>query len=69
MATNKSKVYGYYGGVTNANHYIPPDSPSYIPQPATNFLLAANLNTPATEDTGELEIEAPNEITNLETKN
>lgn len=33
--TNKSAVYGYYGGVSNENHYVPPGSPSYVPQPAT----------------------------------
>ena len=33
MATNKSKAYGYYGGVSNANHYVPPGSPGFIPQP------------------------------------
>ena len=33
--SNLSKPYGYYGGVTNNNHYIPPPSAPYIPQPAT----------------------------------
>lgn len=40
MATNKSKVYGYYGGVTNANHYVPPSSPGFVPQPATRPFTA-----------------------------
>ena len=30
---NKSKPYGYYGGVSNESHYVPPDSPSFTPQP------------------------------------
>lgn len=36
---NKSAAYGYYGGVTKSQHYIPPGSPNYVPQPslATNF--------------------------------
>ena len=32
MPTNKSKTYGYYGGVTKANHYVPPGSPGFVPQ-------------------------------------
>lgn len=32
MLLNKSTVYGKYGGVTKANHYVPPDSPNFIPQ-------------------------------------
>lgn len=35
MANNKSKVYGYYGGVTKENHYVPPAVPDFIPQPKT----------------------------------
>ncbi len=30
---NKSKAYGYYGGVTNENHYVPPEVPDFIPHP------------------------------------
>ena len=38
MATNKSRAYGYYGGVTNANHYVPPGSPGFVPQlPSLQF--------------------------------
>lgn len=33
MRRNKSAPYGYYGGVTQQNHYVPPDSPGYVPQP------------------------------------
>jgi len=33
MAKNKSSVYGYYGGLSNENHYVPPGSPDYVPQP------------------------------------
>lgn len=32
---NKSAIYGYYGGVTNANHYVPPPSVPFTPQPAS----------------------------------
>ncbi len=32
---NKSKIYGYYGGVTQQNHYVPPPSPPFTPQPAS----------------------------------
>ena len=32
---NKSKVYGYYGGVTNENHYVPPVEPDFVPCPPT----------------------------------
>ena len=32
---NKSKAYGYYGGVTNENHYVPPPSTPFTPQPAS----------------------------------
>lgn len=31
---NKSSVYGYYGGVSNEDFYVPPGSPSYVPKPA-----------------------------------
>jgi hypothetical protein len=30
---NKSAAYGYYGGVSSKNHYVPPDSENYVPQP------------------------------------
>jgi len=29
---NKSKVYGYYGGVSQQNHYVPPGAPGYVPR-------------------------------------
>ena len=29
---NKSKIYGYYGGVATQRVYTPPASPSYVPQ-------------------------------------
>lgn len=32
---NKSKPYGYYGGVTQQNHYVPPAVPDFTPQPAS----------------------------------
>lgn len=35
MAKNKSKPYGYYGGVTEQNHYVPPPVPAFVPQPKT----------------------------------
>ena len=31
--SNKSKAYGYYGGVTNANHYVPPEVAPFVPHP------------------------------------
>jgi|LakMenE01Jun11ns_1017448.scaffolds.fasta_scaffold7863880_1 hypothetical protein len=34
MAKNKSSVYGSYGGVTQSNHYVPPGSPGFVPQPS-----------------------------------
>jgi hypothetical protein len=33
MNKNKSSAYGYYGGVTPANHYVPPPVPDFVPQP------------------------------------
>lgn len=30
---NQSSSYGYYGGVTNENRYIPPPSAPFVPQP------------------------------------
>lgn len=44
---NKSKIYGYYGGVTNQNHYVPPPSQPFTPQPASipfyeNYATATN---------------------------
>ena len=32
---NKSEIYGLYGGVTNQNHYVPPPSLPFTPQPAS----------------------------------
>ena len=32
MNKNKSSAYGYYGGVTPANHYVPPPVPDFVPQ-------------------------------------
>jgi hypothetical protein len=31
--SNKSKAYGYYGGVTQANHYVPPAVAPFVPCP------------------------------------
>lgn len=31
--SNKSKAYGYYGGVTEANHYVPPAVAPFVPCP------------------------------------
>lgn len=53
---NKSLSYGYYGGVTNENHYTPPPSVPFVPQPPSvpfytelaqsiSFLLTAIENT------------------------
>lgn len=33
--SNLSKPYGYYGGVTNENHYVPPEVASFEPHPAS----------------------------------
>lgn len=30
---NKSKAYGYYSGVTNENHYVPPVIAPFVPHP------------------------------------
>ena len=30
---NRSKAYGYYGGVTNENHYVPPAIAPFVPHP------------------------------------
>ena len=35
---NKSAVYGYYGGVTDTNYYVPPSSPDFVPKPAPILL-------------------------------
>jgi hypothetical protein len=35
MKRNKSAPYGYYGGVTQENHYVPPPAPDFVPQPAS----------------------------------
>lgn len=32
---NKSAIYGYYGGVSESNHYVPPPSTPFTPQPAS----------------------------------
>ena len=32
---NKSAIYGYYGGVSDSNHYVPPPSAPFTPQPAS----------------------------------
>lgn len=45
--TNKSKVYGYYGGVTQQNHYVPPPVPPFTPQPA-NLPFYENLANAST---------------------
>lgn len=31
--SNLSKPYGYYGGVTCENHYVPPPRPAFTPHP------------------------------------
>ena len=36
---NKSSIYGYYGGVTEENHYVPPESPNFIPHPSKNNIF------------------------------
>jgi hypothetical protein len=35
MKKNKSAPYGYYGGVTQENHYVPPPVADFVPQPAS----------------------------------
>ena len=30
---NRSKAYGYYGGVTNENNYVPPAIAPFVPHP------------------------------------
>jgi len=46
---NKSKIYGYYGGVTEENRYTPPESPTFVPQPPkpipTNNTNQQNTNS------------------------
>lgn len=39
---NKSKVYGYYGGVTKENLYVPPGSPDFVPQPSRTIFTEAD---------------------------
>lgn len=39
---NRSKVYGYYGGVTKENFYTPPESPNFVPQPPKVALTEAD---------------------------
>ena len=34
MNKNKSSIYGFYGGVAPANHYVPPPAAEFIPQPS-----------------------------------
>lgn len=29
---NKSRAYGYYGGVSQQNHYVPPGAPGFVPR-------------------------------------
>ena len=43
--SNKSKVYGYYGGVTKQNVYTPPESPDFVPQPPKVALTEADKQT------------------------
>lgn len=33
MATNKSSIYGDYGGVSNQNHYVPSGNTNFTPKP------------------------------------
>ena len=43
--TNKSKVYGYYGGVRKENIYTPPASVAFVPQtPQAVFTLEDKNN-------------------------
>lgn len=35
MTSNKSAIYGGYGGVSQKNHYVPPPSPPFVPHPAS----------------------------------
>lgn len=39
MKKNRSAAYGYYGGVSKAQHYVPPTNMEFVPQPnlATAF--------------------------------
>jgi hypothetical protein len=37
---NLSKDYGYYGGVSKANHYVPPPQPDFVPHPPSNALMS-----------------------------
>lgn len=43
LSKNKSDVYGGYGGVSRQNHYIPPQSPPFDPQPATVHITENQL--------------------------
>jgi hypothetical protein len=33
MSKSISEVYGFYGGVSNQNYYVPPASPDFVPKP------------------------------------
>lgn len=35
IMNNKSAPYGYYGGVTQQNHYVPPSSVPFVPHEAS----------------------------------
>jgi hypothetical protein len=55
---NNSKVYGTYGGVTKQNHYVPPPSIPFVPQPASvpfyeNYSTAVDLLLSSAEATRE----------------
>ena len=39
--SNKSAAYGYYGGVAQINHYVPPKETDTIPQTHTAIILAS----------------------------
>jgi len=43
--SNKSKAYGRYGGVTKANHYVPPEVAPFVPQPASVQFTKEQLET------------------------
>lgn len=52
--SNLSKAYGYYGGVTKENHYVPPKSPPFIPQPPSIPFTTDILGTLETHASSEL---------------
>ena len=58
MATNKSSIYGYYGGVSQENLYVPPPSIPYTPQPSKVKLVLDGENAILVDEDGtELEFD------------